>query len=102
MQIKSEIEQVKNQNGLKVSEKEREIGEKERIYCAKIEQEKKEAKEEFLLAKSEVLKEKEELTIEAKLFKAAAEEQLSIKIGEFDMAYELARDQNTMKSEAEQ
>ena len=36
MQIKSEIDQVKNQNGLEIAVKERDIAEKERIYVSKI------------------------------------------------------------------
>lgn len=65
MEMKSEIEQFKNQNSLKVSEKVREIDEKQRVFVTKIDQENKEAREVFLLKKSEILKEKEELQIEA-------------------------------------
>ena len=63
MKIQSEIEQVKNQNDLKVQEKEREVGEHKRVYLAKIEQEKSEAREEFNLEKSGIVKEKEDLQI---------------------------------------
>ena len=58
---------------MKVEEKKREINEKERLVVAKFDQELKEAKETFLLQKSEILKEKEELAIEHRLFKAAEE-----------------------------
>ena len=52
--------------------------------------------EAFLLQKSEILKEKEELAIEHRLFKAAEEGKLSVKLGEYDMQYALAREKAAM------
>lgn len=102
MQIKSELEQVQNQNSLTREEKQREISEKEIQIVAKANQENKESKEAFLLKKSEMLKEKEELSIEHQLFKAAEAEKLSVKLGEYDMQYTLAKDKAAMKNEIEQ
>ena len=102
MQIKSELEQVQNQNSLTREEKQREITEKESQIVAKANQENKESKEAFLLKKSEMLKEKEELSIEHQLFKAAEAEKLSVKLGEYDMQYALAKDKAAMKNEIEQ
>lgn len=76
MQIKEEIEQVQNQNSLEIAQKEREFNEKDRIYRNKIDQEIKEARETFLLQKSEIMKEREQLAIESQLFKAEEREKL--------------------------
>ena len=67
---------MQNQNSLKVDEKRREISEKQRVVEAKFDAEMKEARETFLLQQSEILKEKEELAIEHRLFKAAEEAKL--------------------------
>jgi hypothetical protein len=69
MQIKSEIDQVRNQNGLEIAVKEREIDEKIRLYTNKIDLEVKEAKEKYLGEKMEISKEKDVIRIEAELFK---------------------------------
>lgn len=101
MQIKSEIEQVQNQNNLTREEKHREIAEKETAIVAKANQENKESKEAFLLKKSEMLKEKEEMEIEHRLFKAAEEEKLNVKLGEYNMKYKLAKHKSEMQNEIE-
>lgn len=76
MKIKEEIEQVQNQNSLEIAQKEREFNEKDRIYRNKIDQDIKEARETFLLQKSEIMKEREQLAIESQLFKAEEREKL--------------------------
>lgn len=85
-----------------MDEKKREIDEKTRIIVTKADQETKEAKEAFLLKKSEILKEKEELTIEAKLFEIAEKEKLKTRLGEYDIKYALEYDRAQMKNEMEQ
>ena len=55
-----------------------------------------------MLQKSEILKEKEELAIEHRLFKAAEEEKLAVKLGEYDMQYHQAQQKAAMKNEIEQ
>ena len=62
----------------------------------------KEARETFLLQKSEILKEKEELNIEHRLFRATEEEKLKVKLGEYDMQYHQAEQKSAMKNEIEQ
>ena len=49
MKIKQDVDQQRNQIRLEVEEKQREINEKERKYVNQIENEKKEAREQFLL-----------------------------------------------------
>ena len=101
MQIKEEIEQVQNQNSLEIAQKEREFNEKDRIYRNKIDQDIKEARETFLLQKSEIMKEREQLAIESQLFKAEEREKLTKASNEIDMNYQLAVDQSSIRNDTE-
>lgn len=69
MQVKQEIDQVRTENDLKVQEKEREINEKEKIYCDQVEMEKKESREKYLGELAEIGKEREKIQMEAELYK---------------------------------
>lgn len=93
MQIKGEIEIVQNQNSLEVAAKEREINEQIRVYQAKVEMEKQESREKFLLDKADIDKEKEQLQLDAELFARLKEQELNTKKLEITLAYELQRDQ---------
>ena len=76
MQIKSEIEQVQNQNNMKNYDKQCEINEKKKIYIAKIQAEKNEAKETMLSTKSGIMEAKEQLENEHYNFRQTAAEEL--------------------------
>ena len=85
MQIKGEIDQVKNQNGLEIAVKEREIDEKIRLYVGKVDLEIKEAKEKYLGEKMEISKEKEVIRIETELFQKTQEQIRNSKYAELDL-----------------
>lgn len=102
MQIKDEIDAIKNKNSIEVAEKERENQEKERIYREKINLELKEGKEQFYRQKMEIEKERETLNVEAEIFRESENQALQKKFNELSSQRSLEEDKMWVKNNQEQ
>ena len=79
---------------MEVAKREREKNEQKAEYCEQVDQEMKEAREKFLLERSNMNKERERLEVDATLHKQQEKEKLDQALRELDLKLYLARDRN--------
>jgi hypothetical protein len=97
-EIQNEIDEEKNKNDIVVAEKQRDQKEQEKIYLQKIELEKSEAREQWMRDKAEILKTKEELSVQHKIKMQGLKQDLDRKVEEIDLQFTLETDQSAIKN----
>ena len=101
MEIQQEIDQERTKNALEVAEKEREQQEQIKIYQQRVEQEKKEVREQFLRDKADIYKVKEELAVQHSIKIQGLNEDLARQLKDVDLQLQLQNDQTKIKKQQE-